>query len=231
VLKYFSLLIFFILSGLLAKANQKPLVLDSSTVTTRPFNDSIYKNDRAFIYEEMPLQTETWWDSMWRKFWKFIDLLLSTKGGKQFFKWGLPAIALCVLCFFVYKFTGANKSGFFGKNRNAALPYQIDEENIHELDFKAAIDKAIANVNYRLAVRLLYLQTLKQLTDKGLIDWRINKTNATYVQELGTHQQQSGFIQLTNYFDRVWYGEAAITHEQFNDAQQSFIQFQQQIQS
>ncbi|MFC4232559.1 DUF4129 domain-containing protein [Parasediminibacterium paludis] len=206
-------------------------MLDSSTVAIRPFNDSIYKNDSAFIYEEMPLQTETWWDRMWRKFWKFIDLLFSTKGGKQFFKWGLPAIALCVLGFFVYKFTGANKSGFFSKNGDTAFAYQIDEENIHELDFKTAIDKAIANANYRLAVRLLYLQTLKQLTDRGLIDWRINKTNAIYVQELAGNEQQTSFIQLTNYFDRVWYGETTITNEQFHDVQQSFIQFQQQIQS
>lgn len=217
--------------GQFAIANQKPLVLDSSTVTVRPFNDSSYKKDQAFVYEEMPIQTETWWDRMWRKFWKFIDQLLSTKGGKHFFKWWLPAIALGVLGFFVYKFTGMSKSGFFGKNGDTSLAYQVDEENIHELDFKAAIEKAIANNNYRLAVRLLYLQTLKQLTDNGLIDWRINKTNATYVQELAGYHQQNSFIQLTNYFDRVWYGEANISNEQFADAQQSFIQFQQQIQS
>lgn len=229
MLKYFCLLILFISFGQLVRANHKPLVLDSSTITVRPFNDSVYKKDQAFVYEEMPLQTETWWDRLWRKFWKFIDQLFSTKGGRQFFKWGLPIIALCVLAFFVYKFTGMSKSGFFGKNGDASLAYQVEEENIHELDFKAAIDKAIANNNYRLAVRLLYLQTLKQLTDNGLIEWRINKTNATYVQELKGHQQQNGFIQLTNYFDRVWYGEANINYEQFADAQQSFIQFQQQI--
>lgn len=217
--------------GQFAWANQQPLVLDSSTVTVRPFNDSSYKKDQAFVYEEMPMQTETWWDRMWRKFWKFIGQLLSTKGGKHFFTWGLPIIALGVLGFFVYKFTGISKSGFFGKNGEATLAYQVDEENIHELDFKAAIEKAIAHNNYRLAVRLLYLQTLKQLTDNGLIDWRINKTNATYVHELTGHHQQTSFIQLTNYFDRVWYGEANISYEQFADAQQSFIQFQQQIQS
>lgn len=212
-------------------ANKKPLVYDSSTVAVRPFDESSYKKDQAFLYEELPMQTETWWDRMWRKFWKFINQLLSTKSGQRFFTWGLPAIAVVVLAFFIYKFMGASKSGFFSKNGNATLAYNVDEENIHELDFKAAIDKAIASNNYRLAVRLLYLQTLKQLTDKGLIDWRINKTNATYVQELSGHQQQNEFMQLTNYFDRVWYGETTISYEQFADAQQSFIQFQQQIQS
>jgi len=231
VLKYFCLLFASILLSQFSLANQKPVVQDSSSVTVRSFNDSIYKNDQAFNYEEMPLQTETWWDRMWRKFWKFIEQLLSTKSGKRFFTWGLPAIALCVLGFFVYKFTGMSKSGFFGKNGEASLAYQVDEENIHELDFKAAIEKAIVNNNYRLAVRLLYLQTLKQLTDNGLIDWRIHKTHATYVQELKGHQHQSGFVQLTNFFDRVWYGEANITYEQFTQTQQSFIQFQQQIQS
>ncbi|MDI9366573.1 MAG: DUF4129 domain-containing protein [Flavobacterium sp.] len=223
--------IFFTLFGQLAWANQQPLLLDSSTVTVRAFNDSSYKNDPAFVYEEMPPQTETWWDRMWRKFWKFIDQLLSTNGGKQFFTWGLLVIALGVLGFLVYKFTGMSKSGFFGKNGDASLAYQVDEDNIHELNFKAAIEKAIANNNYRLAVRLLYLQTLKQLTDNGLINWRINKTNATYVQELAGYQQQNNFIELTNYFDRVWYGEANISYKQFADAQQLFIQFQQQMQS
>lgn len=217
--------------GQVVLANDKPLLYDSSNVSVRPFNESSYKKDQAFVYEELPMQTETWWDRMWRKFWKFIGALLSTKSGQRFFTWGLPAIALLVLAFFIYKFMGASKSGFFGKNGNTALAYNVDEENIHELDFKAAIDKAIASNNYRLAVRLLYLQTLKQLTDNGLIDWRINKTNATYVQELSGHQQQSAFMQLTNYFDRVWYGETTISYVQFADTQQSFIQFQQQIQS
>ncbi len=192
---------------------------------------SSYQKDHAFKYEELPLETVSWWDRFWARFWHIIGKLFSNKGGDIFFNWVVPAIAIVILVFFIVKFLGIGKSSFFSKNGNDALAYQLNDENIHELDFKAAISKAIANNNYRLAIRLLYLQTLKQLTDNGLIDWRINKTNATYVSELTGNLYQNNFIQLTNYFDRVWYGENKISEQQFAEAAQLFYQFQQQIPS
>ncbi|MBC7721785.1 MAG: DUF4129 domain-containing protein, partial [Pedobacter sp.] len=101
--------------------------------------------------------------------------------------------------------------------------------DIHGIDFNAAIDAAIAKNNYRIAIRLLYLQTLKLLTDSDLIDWKINKTNTTYVQELSGHQQQYSFAQLTNYFDKAWYGETNIEAAEFDQLKQLFYQFQKQI--
>ena len=70
--------------------------------------------------------------------------------------------------------------------RPAAWPlaYDTAAENIHEVDFATRLAEAEAAGNCRLAVRLGYLQLLKQLTDRGLIHWQPDKTNHAYLAEL-----------------------------------------------
>lgn len=212
-----------------AFAKQKPVAIDSSTVMLRTVDVSFYAKQPTFQYNDVSFYQETWWDRFWRKFWNIVRSILNTKAGESAITWGIAFVAVALLAFFVFKFLGVNKSGLFAKDGGATLTYKIENEDIHGIDFNAGIDKATANGNYRLATRLLYLQTLKILTDAALIDWRINKTNATYVQELKQYPQQAQFLQLTNYFDKAWYGEAKVEAEQFNHLQQSFHQFQQQI--
>ena len=73
------------------------------------------------------------------------------------------------------------------------------------------------------------MQSLKILSDKNIIDWEINKTNAKYIKEMNNHAQQNNFMQLTNVFDYVWYGNKKLAKEEFYQAYQSFKQFQQAI--
>ena len=69
----------------------------------------------------------------------------------------------------------------------------------------------ISRQNYREAVRLLYLQTLKQLSDAERIDWQLYKTPTQYINEV----RLPAFRQLTNHFLRVRYGNFEATEELF----------------
>ena len=102
-------------------------------------------------------------------------------------------------------------------------------ENIHEIDFSEQIAIALQNKNYRLVVRLLYLQTLKQLSDKNLIDWQPEKTNQTYVSELKQQPYHQQFVSLTNQFEYIWYGEFYIDENTFQPIYQSFQEFNTQM--
>lgn len=62
------------------------------------------------------------------------------------------------------------------------------------------------------AVRLLYLQTLKQLSDEKRIDWQLYKTPTQYVYEV----RMPAFRQLTNHFLRVRYGNFEATEALFH---------------
>lgn len=76
------------------------------------------------------------------------------------------------------------------------------EENIHVIDFEAEIARARSAGDYTRASRLLYLQTLKQLSDARRIDWQPQKTPAQYTREVSGR----AFLQLTNHFVRIRYG-------------------------
>jgi Domain of unknown function (DUF4129) len=102
-------------------------------------------------------------------------------------------------------------------------------EDIHSMAFESALDKAIRLKNYKLAVRILYLETLKKLSDKQLIDWKINKTNWDYVRELGNSNLKPGFRQITNSFDYVWYGNFNIDASTFALMQEKINLFKQSI--
>ena len=80
-----------------------------------------------------------------------------------------------------------------------------------ELTLRGIAD-ALSRSDYREAVRLLYLQTLKQLSDEKCIDWQLYKTPTQYVYEV----RMPAFRQLTNHFLRVRYGNFEATEALFH---------------
>ena len=78
-------------------------------------------------------------------------------------------------------------------------------------------------------MRLLYLKCLKHLSDSGLIEWEIDKTNSTYIDEIKNQQQQASFRRLTLQFEYVWYGEFTIDRQVYNAIDSSFRDFNKQV--
>ena len=92
------------------------------------------------------------------------------------------------------------------------LPYEVEEDTIYGVDFSGGIADALSRSDYREAVRLLYLQTLKRLSDEKRIDWQPYKTPTQYINEV----RMPVFRQLTNHFLRVRYGNFEATEELFD---------------
>lgn len=80
--------------------------------------------------------------------------------------------------------------------------YIVEEDNIYGIDFHSTIDQALKVGNYREAVRLVYLQTLRHLSDAGKIDWQPAKTPSQYLNEYNGRP----FHRLTTTFVRIRYG-------------------------
>ncbi|MBN8824129.1 MULTISPECIES: DUF4129 domain-containing protein [unclassified Spirosoma] len=160
--------------------------------------------------------------------WLFRKLaqFLSSKAYQNVWQY---VILAAIACFVIYLLMKAEVLGFLfpKKAQSGALDYENLAENIHEIDFETAIDEAAAARNFRLAVRLLYLQTLKRLTDAGRVHYKPDKTNRQYVAELINSPLQPDFETLTRQFEFVWYGDFPVDEQRFQAIQNQFRQFNQ----
>ncbi len=189
-----------------------------------------YHNDDDFNYKHQHPQGISWWERFLNWIAGNIDTAASSNAWSAFFKflgWGL-----CIFAFVysILKFTGMQGVGLFTGNKKAEeLDYAVTEDDIYAINFPEAIAKAIEQKNYRLAIRLLYLQTLRRMADRELIRWKLNKTNDVYAQELYGSTYYKDFAWLTNAYDYTWYGDFAVQEHQFTQVQQYFQTFQQQL--
>ncbi len=209
---------------------QQRLQYDSSSVDTRNFSAekiNAYNNNSDFQYNRYKEPPRSVWDRFWSWFWNKIGELFSNADGANIFNIILVVLAVLATAFFIYKLTGMNRAGLFKRKGGDALAYSVTDEDIHSINFEAAINQAIENHDYRLAVRLLYLQSLKKLTDKNLINWQLNKTNIAYVQELAGRPYQFSFSNLTLQFESNWYGDMPIDAGAFEAVREQFNQFNQ----
>jgi len=102
-------------------------------------------------------------------------------------------------------------------------------ENIHQYDLLALIKNAVKQKDYSRAVRLYYLLSIKTLSDKGLIQWKKDKTDHQYLNELISGKIKNQFAELTGIFELVWYGGVSLTSPLFSEIQQSFQRFIRQL--
>lgn len=206
------------------------LVTDTSVITQRQFDTTklnAYKKLPEFTYHENHFSP-----SLWERFWNWFWGLFNFKNPKvssgiiNFLKYFFITAGVGAIIFLVLKLAGINVLNTFrGKPKVSNLAYEESAENIHEIDFDTEIEQAASVHNYRLAVRMLYLKTLKQLSDKGLIEWQPNKTNTTYVNELTDTAQRETFKQLTRQFEYVWYGDFSVNGDIFRNISLLFQNF------
>jgi hypothetical protein len=213
---------------------KKGIVLksDSSTIALRKFDEAAvkkYSEQKEFIYDDVAPQSLSLWDRFWRWVWRLINSLFSGGITGSIIKYILIAVVIALVVFVVIKLIGLDYKFLTGKSKTVAIPFEESLENIHEIDFDEQIDLALQSGNYRLAVRLLYLKTLKQLSDKELINWQPEKTNQAYVLELENENYKQEFNTLTNQFEYIWYGEFFIDKRSFEPINQSFLQFNQKM--
>lgn len=226
---FFTILFSFFGAALFA---QQKAPYDSAAVETRSFKTESfdqYKTDTEFQYDRELVQTPTLWDRFWAWVWEKYAEIMSTEAGKTTMTFLLWAIALGLLAFFVYKIVNMNRYNLFSANPNAGMPYKVESEDIHAIQFDEAINEALIAGNYRLAIRLAYLQNLKLLADRSLIDWRPNKTNTDYWKELTAVALRPAFRSITNIFEYAWYGSHLVTREDFETMRSEIHQFKTQL--
>ena len=135
-----------------------------------------------------------------------------------------------LLLFVITKAMGIDLTGIFRRTaKRVDVPFTEWPEDIHVINFDDELERALSKNNYRLAVRLLYLGSLRQLSDRQLIHWQIDKTNAAYVNELEDPSRKQAFGLITRQFEYVWYGNFNIDQDAFAHIRRLFHDFKQHL--
>lgn len=141
-----------------------------------------------------------------------LELIFGNRFAEEYGEHTLALICIAIvllLLWFLYR----KRPELFVRSRRVPLHYTLQEDTIYGVDFDAEIARSLARSDYREAIRLLYLQTLKMLSDRELIEWQPYKTPTEYLYEVKGDALQGVFRQLTNSFLRIRYGNFEATEE------------------
>ena len=213
---------------------------DDSSVqdeTTTYYPDTLKREDRYIVYDSVQAVNAD--KGFYYK--RYMDSLLRATqfkvqkprrsvnlNGSDFFNSAFGVIfwilAISLFGYLVYRLFLSNSSFLSRSRKNITSDVAISEdENANDPD--SLLRNAIRNGNYRLAVRYLYLQSLKRLSEKKFIEINNNKTNYEYVNEVRRHKFANEFASLTLQYEYVWYGEYPVDERLFEQIQGGFTQF------
>ena len=215
-----------------------PAADDHSDLKPRAFNATQLRNlrlNRDYQYGEVaPDSSANLFVRLLRWFFEHLRTILSVQ---RYGAAGQYLVLICIAALAIWLLYKADVLSYvftWAKPRAVTTPYDVLDENIHVIDFSQRIADAVAQRNYRMAVRLLYLQSLKRLTDAGRIAWQADKTNRQYVYELAANvpansPTRAEFEALTTQFEYVWYGNFSVDDVRYERIRQQSQAFDNNI--
>jgi hypothetical protein len=202
-----------------------------------------YYEDDYWTYhlkDSLNPEEENVFDRMWNHFIQSLTKSVTSGsnsgpnlGGSRL--WGILFLLILIglVVFAVLKLTRSGVNSMFkGKNKDKEkIDASLEDVDIHSIDYERMIAEACAVKDYRLAVRLWFLRTLKTLTDEELLNWKIDKTNSDYYYELAGTGLEKDFGEVSFVYDYIWYGEFPVDKKEFEHTEAKFRDFLREIPS
>lgn len=175
-------------------------------------------------------------DNLWVMFknWLFLQFirLFGNEATASILEIIIYSLGIITLVYALLRIMNVDLSGLISsRNRRASLAAEgmEDTENIHKIDFQAAIREALKAQEYNKAVRLLYLSALRELTEEEHLRWKAGKTNYQYQQELKAAHLQNPFRQLGFFFEHAWYGNFMMSERHYQEAERIYQALHQNL--
>lgn len=201
---------------------------DSSAIALRTAENTLkkFRGNPDFNYEKAVRPTPTLWERLLMWLYSLLDNIAPRDDtGARVWRVIIYVVLGVVLLIAVLRLTGMSFRSVFGRASRPIITTEEFKENIHEINFDTLIEEAVQQQDYRRATRLLYLRSLKQLSDKEYIRWSMDKTNRDYLRELPTGDVRSHFERLTLLFEYTWYGDFPIDKVLFEQSRALFNNF------
>ncbi|MEO5500507.1 MAG: hypothetical protein ABIR31_03605 [Ginsengibacter sp.] len=153
-----------------------------------------------------------------------INKFLSSKSVTLF----LWMLVILFVLFIIYKLV--YKGGFFNNwQRRKSSQENISDKDDDTSHFEKQLIRTENGKMYNEAVRLLFLITLNEMSDKRLLHFSADKTNKDYLQELKDPIINREFAALIKTFEYCWYGKFNISEDRYNIIKKRFNEFNNKI--
>jgi len=152
-------------------------------------------------------------------------------GQRSWFQTLLWIVILAVFATGLAIYLGGSNVGLFRKKNVKAANAGEEEitEDIFAINYQKEIDKAAAQGNYRLAIRLMFLRLLKNMSEKNIIRYKQDKTNLDYLMELHPTNYYNSFFRVTRNYEYSWYGQFNVSEDAFKLIRSDFDQFDKEL--
>lgn len=126
------------------------------------------------------------------------------------------------------------------RKRTKSEEDEQDEINISEIEEEQLVAEGVSltllqraenNGQFDVAVRLLYIQLLKELQDGGLIKYRRDFSNRDYQNQLHRSTFLNDFRDVTADYERYWYGKYTIDRLSYRLVHRKFTTLNAAIQA
>jgi len=142
------------------------------------------------------------------------------------FQYILFGLVIAIIVFVLLRLIGVN---LFTSNKsvNHGDTINIDrlDEELHESDLDRYLKDALNKKEFKLAIRIYYLMTLKELSIRNWIEWKKDKTNREYLYEMSDRENYQPFMELTRVFERTWYGDKELMESDYHAISPGFKEF------
>lgn len=123
-----------------------------------------------------------------------------------------------------------SNAGLFRKSQALDVEeYEFETNDIFAINYQKEIDKAISTGDYRLAVRLMFLRLLKNLSERNIIQYKQDNTNFDYLLQLQSTGMYPDFFRITRNYEYSWYGQFEIDKDKFDMIKKDFDHFDRKL--
>ncbi len=189
------------------RSGHDPVPLTNRNISPDKIKDT--KDQKAFWYADAVFEEEE--KAEGRS--DFVPL-----GQRQWFQTLLWIVIIGAFIAFIAIYLGSNNVGLFRK-KDRTLEESAEEEmnttDIFSINYQKEIDRAAAQGNFRLAIRLMYLRLLKELSERNIIKYSQEKTNFDYLLQLHPTRYYQDFFRITRHYEYSWYGQFEVNEDAY----------------
>lgn len=231
-------ILFLLLNTLCTNASEKDslsVAVDSSKLAPLHFSEDLSQkySGSDYDYDSMQGEAENFLGRAISWFFDKIGQIFGihlTPGMYEIIKLIVYSLLIIFAIYILVKLlVGDNASSLFSRQSKLVAPLNIQEEHIENVDLDTYIKNALKEENYRLAIRYMYLKSLKLLSLNNLIEWHFEKTNTDYYQEIENISLKENFKKASYLYDNIWYGEYSLDKNGFENAQKDFERLNQHL--
>lgn len=91
----------------------------------------------------------------------------------------------------------------------------LPPSEIPKSELELMLEAALADGDYRRAIRVYFIFIMKDLSEKGWINWQKKKTNLLYIREMKERPFSEDFNKTVSVYEVAWYGKRKITEADY----------------